>query len=452
VRRVLFLAYHFPPIGGGGVQRNSKFVRYLRDFGYEPVVVTGPGLPRGRWTPQDATLADDVDGVEVRRIADAEPDAATGWRGRAERVLAMATRWERWFVAGALEAGVSAGRGVELVYASLEPYNASAIAARKLARALRVPLVVDLQDPWALDEMRVYPTGLHRRLELRRMRRALRAADAIVMNTPEAAARVRRRFPELAKRTIVSITNGFDAADFEGTPPERRDGAFRIVHSGYLHTLLGRKVRQGRRRRRVVGGAVEPRVDILTRSHVYLLEAVERLCAARPDLADAVEVHLAGVLSDEDRELAERCPAVRLPGYLPHHETVDLLRTADLLFLPMQDLPAGVRAGLTPGKTYEYLAAARPILAAVPDGDARDLLERSGQAFVCRPSDVEAMTAILEAELEHRRAGTPTRPARAELLARYERLSLSADLADVFDRTLRVDRSARLAAPVAAAL
>ena len=51
MRRVLFLAYHFPPIGGAGVQRSVKFVRYLPSFGYEPLVVTGT---RGRGKSVDA--------------------------------------------------------------------------------------------------------------------------------------------------------------------------------------------------------------------------------------------------------------------------------------------------------------------------------------------------------------------------------------------------------------
>ncbi len=33
------------------------------------------------------------------------------------------------------------------------------------------------------------------------------------------------------------------------------------------------------------------------------------------------------------------------------------MRSADLLFLPMQNLPPGVRATIVPGKTYEYLAS-----------------------------------------------------------------------------------------------
>ena len=71
-----------------------------------------------------------------------------------------------------------------------------------------------------------------------------------------------------------------------------------------------------------------------------------------------------------------------LRDFIPHAGTIELMRSADLLFLPMHDLPPGRRAGLVPQKTYEYLAARRPILAAVPDGDARDLLEASGVAAV----------------------------------------------------------------------
>ena len=82
--------------------------------------------------------------------------------------------------------------------------------------------------------------------------------------------------------------------------------------------------------RRLIGGAVTE-VDILTRSHVHLLAAIEKLAARNPELATQVELHLAGVLSKSDRELAERSPFVRAAGYLPHRETVQLMRSADLL-------------------------------------------------------------------------------------------------------------------------
>jgi glycosyltransferase involved in cell wall biosynthesis len=75
------------------------------------------------------------------------------------------------------------------------------------------------------------------------------------------------------------------------------------------------------------------------------------------------------------------------------------MRAADLLFLPMHDLPRGSRAGLIPYKTYEYLAARRPILAAVPDGDVRDMLEPLPNATVVRPADVAAMAETVRARV-----------------------------------------------------
>ena len=127
----------------------------------------------------------------------------------------------------------------------------------------------------------VYPTALHRRLELRRMRRMLGTAAAIVMSTPEAARQLVDEFPELAGRRVTAIPNGYDAADFDGaaTPSGSPSEKFRIVHTGYLHTELGLRQRDQSFVRRLAGGG-RPGVEILTRSHYFLLEAIERLFVA----------------------------------------------------------------------------------------------------------------------------------------------------------------------------
>ena len=103
------------------------------------------------------------------------------------------------------------------------------------------------------------------------------------------------------------------------------------------------------------------------------------------------------------------------------------MRSADLLFLPMQDVPG--RAGLVPGKTYEYLAAGRPILAAVPEGDARDLLSEAG-AHVVEPTDEAGMAAVIRDELEH-----PSAPPSAPL-ERYEYAAVTRRLAEILDGVL----------------
>jgi glycosyltransferase involved in cell wall biosynthesis len=433
VKRVLFLAYYFPPLGGAGVQRTVKFVEQLPSLGYEPVVVTGPERRTLEWSPDDESLAASIpEGTRVLRVPGVDPPRSSGWRGRAERWLRRPTPFTRWWTEGAVATGRLAGE-VDLIYASMSPFP-SGEAAVELARRLGKPCVLDLRDPWALDDWLIYPSGLHRRLELRRMRRTLAAADAVVMNTAEATRQVLRHVPELATKPVVTIPNGFDAADFAGPPPQRDDHAFRIVHAGFVHTGAGRKHRRLKLARRALGG-YERGLDILTRSHVFLLEAVSRVAEARPDLRERLEVHLIGVLGDSDRDV-RGFEFVREHGYLPHGETVGMLRSADLLFLPMHDLAAGHRARIVPGKTYEYLAAGAPILAAVPEGDARDLLELAGHASICRPSDVDAMAAALVSHLDRVERREPAPAPRAAVLRRYERSGLSRQLASLFDDVL----------------
>jgi glycosyltransferase involved in cell wall biosynthesis len=425
-RRVLMLAYYFPPVGGGGVQRTRKFVEYLPQLGYRPVVVTGPDTrAKLEYAPGDDSLQSSIpDGTEVLRVPGPEP-ALSRLESRAERWLRIQERRVRWWIDGAVETGRAAAREADVIYASMSPFGSGQAAAR-LARESGKPWVADLRDPWALDEWLVYTTRLHRRAEMRLMRRTLASAAAIVMNTPEATAQLLRHFPELGDRPVVTIPNGFDPADFSGPGPVRGDGTFRIVHAGWVHTAGGRRHRRLRLVRRALGGSV-PGLDILTRSDVYLLEAVDRLLAERPELRGAVEVHLAGVAAGagDDRGVARR------RGYLAHADTLALMRSADLLFLPMHDLPPGTRARIVPGKTYEYLATGRPILAAVPDGDARDLLARAGGVTLCRPSDVAAMARAIAARIDDGGGVRDT-----ALLRRYERSALTADLAGLFDRVL----------------
>ena len=426
---VLVLAHRFPPTGGAGVQRNLQLARHLEEFGCRATVITGPGPVEYRWTPEDPQLGRGSVRAKVVRLPGTEPTPGP-WEARLERWARTPTRWRRWWRDGILRAAASVGE-VDVVHASVAPYatGASAVA---LARRLRRPLVLDFEDPWALDEMLVYPSGVHRTLERRRMGRVLRGAATVVMNTPEARLRVLDAFPQLTPDRVLAIPNAFDPLDVPEPPPASPVEGFRIVHPGSLHTEFGRRPRAERRRRRLLGGAV-PGVDFLTRSHVFLLGAVERVRRERPELASSIEVVLAGVFTDEDRSVAARHPFVRLRDFVPHAETIALVRSADLLFLPMHDLPPGRRAGLVPHKTYEYLASGRPILAAVPDGDARDLLDAAGSARLCRPADTDAMASAIVAELERKAAGVPAPPPAAEVVERCSCGHLLRELAGLYD-------------------
>jgi glycosyltransferase involved in cell wall biosynthesis len=433
------LAPYFPPIGGAGVQRNVQLASRLPGHGYAPLVLTGPSAPDYRWTPADESLAASVVDTAVYRLPGPEPPHASRWEARAERWLRAPTRWQGWWQAGVESIAERVGP-VDLVHASLRPYS-TAETARMVARRLRVPLVVDLEDPWALDEMMVYPSAAHRRLELASMRRTLLEADAVVMNTREAARRVSSLLAGWHGR-VVAIPNAFEP-DAGVTAAPRTDGCFRIVHTGSMHLDSGLAQRRSAVRR-ALGGVIDG-VDFLPRSHVHLAEALDRLFRARPDLCDSVELHLAGVLTDAERSALRRLPYAKLHGFLPHRETQRLIASADLLFLPMHEVPAGRRATIVPHKTYEYLASGRPILAAVPDGDARDLLEAAGTADVCCPTDVAAMFRALERAIERWVSGASASPGRPDVVAACGAERLVAQMATLYADVLSRAALARLA-------
>ena len=422
---VLWLAYYFPPAGGAGVQRSVSLCRELPRHGVAPVVVTGPARS-DRWTPEDTSLAAEA---PVHRVATPEPPAAFR-EGPLVRAGLRPRRWDRWWCEGALAEGRAAiaASGARAIVATMSPFASAPVAAR-LAQETGLPWIADLRDPWALDEMQVYPSAWHRSREVARMRRLLATTAAVVANTQIAGRRIAAACPEAPAPDV--IPNGFDPADFAGPSPERSDDRFRIVHSGSLHTHLGRRLHH---RRLAFRGGMAARVDVRTRSHAYLLEALAGLPQA---IAAPIELHLAGVLSADDAAVTAASGAagmVRAHGYLPHRDAVALVRSADLLFLPMHHLPDGEEATIVPGKTYEYLASGRPILAAVPPGDAAHLVRASGRGTVCAPDDVagmrRAVASALAAEggpneapdLDLDRLAWPARAARfAEVLGRITR-------------------------------
>jgi glycosyltransferase involved in cell wall biosynthesis len=431
VAEILFVAYLFPPVGGAGVQRALSFARYLPDEGFLPTVLAGPASADDHWTPEDATLTAAIPaGVRVHRV-DGDPPVPGPWRRRLERWRLVPGTFDDWWIRSAVALGERVADNERLILATMSPFSSADVAAR-LSTRLGIPWVADLRDPWALDEMQVYPSALHRFFERRRMERALSSAALIVMNTPEAASALTKELPRLRAKDVVAITNGFDRSDFEG--PFDSDGSgdtFRIVHTGYLHADAGVRGAQ-----RLLGGA-RAGVDVLTRSHAVLLEALGRWCSSRPQIESRIELVLAGKTTDRDRSLVAASPiarVVRFTGYLSHAESVRLVRGADLLFLPMHQLGVGEQSRIVPGKTYEYMASGRPILAAVPDGDAKEFLRSCGTALVCDPDDVHEMVQLLDRAFTRWEAGLPMGVSDERYVSRFERRRLARALAAALAR------------------
>ncbi len=224
-----------------------------------------------------------------------------------------------------------------------------------------------------------------------------RYADAIVGAADAIADEARALDP---RGPVVTIANGCDFDDFAGLE-HRSSPRFRITHAG---SFFGRR---------------DPR-PFLTALAESGLDVVARF---------------AGDFRPADREWAEGLglgDRLELIPYLPRRRSLELQRDSEALLLLIPDA-AGRGRGVLSGKVFEYLAAERPILAAVPpDGAAAALIRETGAGVVTPPDDVPAIRTALEGLHERWRAGrldgTPLGPETRQRLARETRVEELAEL------------------------
>jgi glycosyltransferase involved in cell wall biosynthesis len=273
------------------------------------------------------------------------------------------------------------------------------------------------------------------------MRRALSAADRVVMNTPQSAAAARELLGGPAEK-VVAITNGYDAADFgHGDQLSAPRDVLRIVHTGMFHAELAGvwdDVRAGRGVMSKIKYARRP-INLWTRTPRYLLEAME-LAVRRGDIPEGkLELVLVGELSAADRAMVEGSPmakSVRMLGYRSHGESVGWLESGDVLFLPLHSPLDGGPTLVVPGKAYEYLGSGRPILAMCPAGDMRDFVNGSHSGIAVGGAEVagaaDALVTFYRAKQEGRAVIQQDRAG----VERFERRHLTQRLAEVLDQVV----------------
>lgn len=151
MKKILVLAYYFPPCARSGVQRALRLAKYLPRHGWEPVFIAPEkAYCRGR---NDPALLGEVEDTRVYRVPDPMPFKEAGnLIGRAARKLwnaiASPDAHMAWAEAAA-KLGVDLARNERFagVFATGYPFS-SFVAAEKIARAAGIPLFLDYRDPW----------------------------------------------------------------------------------------------------------------------------------------------------------------------------------------------------------------------------------------------------------------------------------------------------------------
>lgn len=388
MKRILIISYYWPPSGGAGVQRWLKFVKYLRKFGWEPVLYI-PSNPE--YPETDHSLEKDVpDGMEIIKQPIWEPyatykklqgqkkeekiNAAFLSEKKKNPFLENLSVWIRgnFFIPDARKFWIKPSvkfltdylkeHPVKVIISTGPPHSMHLIAM-PLAEKFNIPWLADFRDPWTnIDfykdlKLTSWADNKHRDLE----RKVLNTADQVVVISQTMA----RDMNNLCPRKYEVITNGFDEEDIT----EQKtilDTKFSIAHIGTL---------------------------VSTRNPSALWDAFSELINEVPGFREDIEIKLVGKVDisvTESIQVKGLEPYLKRIDYLPHDEVVKCQRQSRLLLLIINNTP-NAKMILT-GKFFEYLAAKRPILLLGPlDGDAAFIMKETNAGLISGFQDKETM-------------------------------------------------------------
>jgi glycosyltransferase involved in cell wall biosynthesis len=393
VKRVLMVAYHFPPLAGSsGIQRTLRFVQHLPAFGWDPIVLTAD--PRAYEATSDDLAAEVPPAVPVTRAFALDTARHLALFRRYPGFLARPDRWMSWRW-GAVPAGLRLVREHRpaAIWSTYPIATAHAIGAA-LHRRSGVPWIADFRDPMAQDG---YPADPKTWRSFRRIEAtAVREAARCVFVTPGAARVYRERYPDADPARLVVIENGYDPESFEAAERAAaaagplNPGAVTLLHSGIVYPSERDPTRLFE-----ALGRLRPR-GVRVRFRAAVHDALLRQLAAAHGVAGEVEI---------------------LPP-VPYREALEEMLRADGLVV----MQASNCNEQIPAKIYEYFRARRPILGLTdPAGDTAGALRAAGIDAIAPLDSADAIAHALGDFAEAVKRGTAAKPSAAAVEASSRR-------------------------------
>ncbi|NDL66509.1 glycosyltransferase [Anaerotalea alkaliphila] len=413
-RKVMLIAYQFPPMGGAGVQRSAKFAKYLKTLGWDPVVVASEG-PKGL---VDDSLLEDLAGIPIERTPNwniGEWPKPFNLLGKfiQRKLLVPDAEWI-WYRMNRKKVLALVGKHrPDVLYTTSYPYSGHLMGLWVKKEFPQLPWVVDFRDEWTKNpyvlDFGYSPGRMAKERDMERQ--VVEACDHLVTNSRLMLDGFMEEHALEGKSTV--IPNGYDPADFEGL--DRKGSGREKMTIAYTGAMYGR------------------------RKPDSFLQGLKK--AMEEGLVDPsrVEVDFVGHFNKEHRQkVAELLPGldiVRFHGYMPHRQSIQFLLDADLLLLIVG---SGAEAkNFYTGKIFEYIYTDRTILAlAPPDGVAAEVIRETKTGVVVEDGDVEAVKEALGALYARWLEGGLVLDPLREAVERYSRRNQTMELAGVFERLL----------------
>jgi len=401
-RKILFLAYYFPPLGMGGTQRVAKWSKYLSAAGWEVTVVTVKPII---YYEQDKSLLEELRDVKILRAGSLDParlfyllGKKSGPSQAQQRGLGNLLYWFLLPDSRVLWAPFAAWRAwkeirkhkIPFVLSSGPPHSAH-LVGWLLSRLMNIRWVADFRDTWLLDEATQAPTVVHRFLH-RKLERLITRQAHLLTAVSEGLLKKLEQTGERKAGTSFYIPNGYDPEDFPAATPQ--------AHERFELTFVGS-----------ISAYTIPQTFLLGFKHfvdtALLTPAEVRLNFVGADLTG----EFLSWVKENDLE-----SYLNWRGYVSHEEALASFQNADVL---IYIVTAGVGDTIIPSKTFEYLAAKKPVLAIGEKIEGmRILLEHAACRYCAFHAIDDLARSLLAFYAEFHHHTLPAAPAHAEQFSR----------------------------------
>ena len=428
MKKVLIVTYYWIPSGGAGVQRWVKFTKYLREFGWEPIIYTpeNPEFPSidhsfEKDIPADIQLIKtpiwepyniyrNLSGKKNESINAGfiSENKKQGWKDKLSiwiRGNFLIPDPRRFWIKPSVRylTYYLQNNNIDAVITTGPPHSMHMIGLGLKKNFPNLKWIADFRDPWTnIDfykdlNLSYISDKIHHNLE----KKIIQQADSIVVVSNG----MKEEYELLKPKQIQVISNGYDESDVQSTKQEL-DKKFTISHIGTLNAA---------------------------RNPVTVWKVLSNICVENLEFKSDLLIQLIGkvdfsVLKDiKHLNLNENLDKI---DYLPHYEAIARQQSSQVLMLLINN--SGNAKGILTGKFYEYLAAKRPILAIGPtDGDAAEVLKETGAGIMVDFLDEkETKKAILD---YYNRFKNSTLNIQSESIERFSRRSLTGELSKLLN-------------------
>ena len=429
MKKVLIITYYWIPSGGAGVQRWVKFVKYLREFGWEPIIYTpsNPEFPSEDFSFQKDIPAD----VQIIKTPIWEPydiyrklfgkkgekinagfiseNKKSGWKEKLSiwirgNFLIPDPRcfWIKpsvKFLTNFLQSNP-----VDAIITTGPPHSMHLIGRGIKKNIPEVKWLADFRDPWTNIDFykELNLTTIADNIHHRKERMVIREADAVVVVSGE----MKKEFSALGAKQTILISNGFDTDDMPAAALQT-DDKFTISHIGTLNAA---------------------------RNPISLWKTLSELIAENETFRKDLSIQLIGKVDFSVLDEIARCNLnenlIKI-NYLSHSEAIKKQHTSQLLLLLINNTPNA--KGILTGKFYEYLASGRPIMAIGPtDGDIATVLHDTKSGRIADFDDEATIKKIILEYYEKYKSGINKVSVKG--IEKYSRKNLTKELSQLIER------------------